>query len=352
MISKQPIVRSKVPLRVSFCGGGTDFPHFYNEFGGVCLTSTINKYVYCTIYPRDDNTIKLISLDFGLESYLNLDDENPFDGVLDLCKATVVELNNYTQNNIDRGMDIVISSDAPPGSGLGGSSALVTAIILAVSRHHGIDLTPPEVADLNYTIERIRMRIPGGKQDQYATAYGGFNLIEFYANRTTVTPLKLPQHIKNDLEAHCLLYYTGRTRKNLNIIDHQINMYKTSGLDSISVLGTHELKVLTYQMKEDLLNGNLNLFAEKLNSAFESKLKMNPTILDDTNIGEIYSLAKSKGAIGGKLCGAGGGGYVLFYVPTKEKQNLKQSISETYGEHWYNLSFDDTGPQVWRSSCN
>ena len=336
------IVRAKSPLRISFVGGGTDLPHYYEEHGGAVLSSTINRYAYVTIYPREDQEIRIRSLDLGYTVKYNVGEGPIYDGVLDLAKAAIQRM------GVDFGMELDIRTDAPAGSGLGGSSALTAAVIGALGVLTGTPLSCYELAELNYTIERIDLKIAGGKQDQYATTFGGFNLIEFYKDRVVVTPLRIDRDILNDLEAHLLLCYTGRVRADLGLVDKQIRLYHEGRLETLE--GMRRLHEMVYEMKEALLTGHLDAFGEMLHEAYVNKKRMNPHIAEGTPADVLYETGRQHGAIGGKLCGAGGGGYLLLYCETGRQQEVRQAL-EALGGQFTDFAFDGFGLQVWRSTC-
>lgn len=336
------IIRAKCPLRVSFCGGGTDFPHYFNEYGGACLTATINKYARVNLYPREDSEIVIRSINLGNKTQFLAGSKPAYDGVLDLCKAAVHEL------GCKRGMDLVIESDVPPGSGLGGSSSVVSAIMAAVIEYTGQKLTKYEQANLNYYIEREVVQIPGGKQDQFATSFGGINFIEFSRENTLVNPLNIERDTINDLEAHLLFCYTGGVRTDLTLIDDQIQDFQEGKIDAIQ--GTHTIKEIAYDMKAALLQNSLDSFGAMFHRAFVNKKRVNPNISAGTIVDALYSKAREHGAIGGKLCGAGGGGYLLIFAPIQSHHAIRSSLTEM-GGRFDDLQFDGRGPQVWRSNC-
>jgi D-glycero-alpha-D-manno-heptose-7-phosphate kinase len=335
------IVRAKAPLRISFAGGGTDLPHFYEEHGGAVLSATINRHAYVTIYPREDREIVIRSLDMGSIVNYHLDEEPVYDGVLDLVKAALRRF------NVETGMHLDIRTEAPAGSGLGGSSALAAAVIGALDALTAQGLTCYELSELNYLVERSDLRIAGGKQDQYATTFGGFNLIELYADRVVVNPLRIDRGVLNDLEAHLLLCYTGRVRTDLGLIDRQVRFYQEGRLETLE--GMHRLKQMAYEMKEALLTGRLDGFGEMLHETYVNKKLMNPHITDGTPIDLLYDTAREHGAIGGRLCGAGGGGYLLLYCRTDRQHEVRRSL-EAIGGQFTDLAFDDLGLQMWRSA--
>ena len=197
--NQKTIIRAKAPLRLSFVGGGTDLPHYYNEHGGAVLSSTINRFSNVTLYPRQDNEVHVRSLDLDYSVRYRADETPSFDGFCDLAKATIRRLGS------DLGFELDIHTEAPPGSGLGGSSAVTAAVIGALGEYSGLVLDQYELAELNYAIERVDLNIAGGKQDQYATTVGGFKLIEFYKHPVLVTPLRIPRDVLNDLTCNLML---------------------------------------------------------------------------------------------------------------------------------------------------
>jgi D-glycero-alpha-D-manno-heptose-7-phosphate kinase len=334
------IVRTKTPVRISFAGGGTDFPHWYDERGGAVLCSTINHYARVTLYPRSDQAVRIRSVDLGYMVDYHLDQHPAYDGALDLAKAAIRRL------GVQHGMDLDIRSDAPAGSGLGGSSALVTAVIGAIAAHQGKNLTNYELSALNCIVERQDLEIPGGMQDQYATTFGGFNVIEFSKGRVLVNPLRIDHSILNDLEAHLLLCYTGRVRVDQGLISKQIRFFHEGRQTTLD--GMQRIYELVFEMKEALLMGRLDRFGELLHESYLNKLKMNPEITTGTAADALYSEALQKGSLGGKLMGAGGGGYLLLYCHTHRQYEVRKAL-EALGGQFTNFSFDLSGLQVWRT---
>jgi D-glycero-alpha-D-manno-heptose-7-phosphate kinase len=336
------VIRAKAPVRVSFAGGGTDFPHWFNVRPGAVLCTTINHYARITLYPRQDNAVRIRSVDLGHMVDYKLGDQPVFDDALGLAKATINRLHGHS------GMDLDIRCDAPSGSGLGGSSALTAAVIGAVAAYEGRLYSNYELSELNCLVEREDVKIPGGMQDQYATTFGGFNVIEFSNGRTLVNPLRIDPSILNDLEAHLMLCYTGRVRANLGLIDDQIRFYKEHRQATIE--GMQRIYELVFEMKEALLRARLDTFGELLHEGFVNKKRMNPEITQGTNAEVLYEEARRSGAIGGKLMGAGGGGYLLLYCHTHSQPQLRKAL-EAMGGQFTNFSFDHAGLQVWRTHC-
>ncbi len=338
------IVRARAPLRISFAGGITDMPSYYMEHGGAVLVSTINRYTLVTLQPRADSEVHIHSVDFDRIVKYHVDEEPIYDGILDLAKVAVQRLNSHRER---AGLEMYLQSDAPPGSGLGGSASLTVAVLGALGRALGIRMDKYQMAELAYTIERVDLRISGGKQDQYAAVFGGFNLIEFGRDGIVVNPLRIPANVLNDLESHLLLCYTGKTRLSAGLIDRQEALYRQGRAETTS--GLHALRQLAYEIKGFLLRGQLGQFGEALDAAWVSKLKVNPDITD-SHIDEMYHVAKDSGAVGGKLLGAGGGGYLLLFCQVDRKRAVRERL-ETLGGQFADFSFTNEGLQTWESQC-
>ena len=300
------IIRAKAPLRVSFGGGGTDVPPYPAEHGGAVLNATINKYAYVSIVPCDENVLAVQSLDYDLVARYDLATGLRYDGELDLVKAAIRRM------NVAQGLHLFLHNDAPPGSGLGSSSAIVVALVTALGHLLKAAMTDYEIAQLAYEIERVELGIKGGLQDQYAAAFGGFNFMEFGPKGTIVNPLRIRPEVVRELEYHLLLCYTGKVRPNANIIDDQMKAYDKRAVAVVDAL--HTLKALAYQMRNAILRGQLMDFGLLMHEAWETKKHLARQITDAT-VERLYAAAREAGAIGGKLLGAGGGGYLLVFVP-------------------------------------
>jgi D-glycero-alpha-D-manno-heptose-7-phosphate kinase len=334
------IIRAKTPLRISFAGGGTDFPHWYDLRPGAVLSTTISHYARVTLYPRADNAVRIRSVDLGYMANYDLNAEPAYDGMLDLAKAAIRRL------GCSKGLDLDIRCDAPPGSGLGGSSALVSTVIGAVACNEGKEIERYQLAELNYEIERNELKISGGMQDQYATTFGGFNLIEFSKSGVLVNPLRLDESLIADLEAHLMLCYVGKVRSNTGLIDKQIRNYREKREATLE--GMERIYSLVYDMKQALLKANLAEFGELLHEGFLNKKRMNPDVTAGTIADELYEEARKHGATGGKLMGAGGGGYLLLYCETHRQHEVHEAL-ERAGGVVTNCSFEKKGLQVWRT---
>jgi D-glycero-alpha-D-manno-heptose-7-phosphate kinase len=331
--------RAKAPLRVSFAGGGTDVPPFPEREGGLVLSATINRFAYGSLKPRDDRQISIESADFAMEMTLGVDEDLVLDGKLDLVKGALMKLGRKDAP----GFDLFLHANAPPGSGLGGSSTVMVALIGLLKEFHKLPLTDYEIAQLAYTVEREELGMKGGMQDQYAATFGGFNFIEFEADRVIVNPLRIPSDVMNELEHNMLLAYTGRTRQGDHIIDDQTKRFE--GGEEKALEGLRQQKQLAVEMKNALLQRKLNDFGELLGTAWRYKKQMSPRISTDF-IDQAYDEAIQAGAIGGKVTGAGGGGYMLFYCPFERKHRVAQRLIEQ-GATVTDFAFAKEGLRTW-----
>ncbi|MBI5031572.1 MAG: GHMP kinase [Chloroflexi bacterium] len=333
------IIRSKAPLRISFCGGGTDVLPYLAERGGVVLNSTIDKYAYGSLRLRDDRSITVQSLDYDIMAKYHVDDEMQYDGKLDLVKATL----KLTMNGNKQGLDFFIHSDAPPGSGLGSSSTMVVALVGVIKHWLRLPMTDYEMAELAYRIERVELAIQGGMQDQYAAVFGGFNFMEFGPSGVIVNPLRVEPEIVNELQYNLLLCYTGRTRLSGNIITTQVEAYARKEEEVLHAMD--EMKKITVELKNALLQGRINDFGALLHEAWINKKKMAKQITNST-IDTLYDVAREHGALGGKILGAGGGGYLLLYCPF-DKKHLIAAELEQLGGQIVEFTFENCGVQTW-----
>lgn len=333
-------IRAKAPLRLSFAGGGTDVAPFKNAEGGCVLSTTIDKYAYGVLQPRTDREIRIRSLDYDVLVKYNVDKDWSLDGQLDLVKTVI-----KTMNVDEFGMDLFLHSDAPPGSGLGSSSTMVVALIGLFTHWLRKPLTCYEIARLAYQIERIDLALKGGMQDQYAAAFGGFNFIEFYRDRVIVNPLRVNPDVLDELQYNLLLCYTGKTRMSARIIETQIKNYEVRKADAIDAM--RKQKEIAVEMKNSLLTANLGTFAELLDYAWRTKKRMADQITN-SKIDEMYDVAKKSGAIGGKILGAGGGGYLLLFCEFDRKHIVAERL-ERMGGKVVNFAFDFEGLRTWKA---
>jgi D-glycero-alpha-D-manno-heptose-7-phosphate kinase len=286
-------------------------------------------------------------MDLGHLVEYHLEEGPVYDGFLDLAKAAIQRL------GAGAGVDVDIASDAPPGSGLGGSSALVTACVGALAALAERPMSALEIARLAYAIEREDLGIAGGWQDQFAAAFGGFNLLEFTGERVTVTPLMLGEDRIAELRTHLVLCYTGHVRTDLGLIDEQIRMYDEGREETI--LGMKQLHGMAYEMKSVIESGELRSLGGLLREAYESKKRMNPRIAEGTPIERLLEIAHEAGAAGGKICGAGGGGYLLLACEPARQPGVRAAL-EAHGGQLTEFAFRAhgvearSGDRVWRPS--
>lgn len=337
------IIRSKAPLRISFGGGGTDVEPFCSEKGGAIIGSTINKYAYCSIIPKESEEITVHSLDFDMTVKYQAKSNYIYDGKLDLVKAALKSI------GINEGCEVYLQCDAPPGSGLGTSSTVMVALLSAMAKWKGITMDEYALAELAYHVEREELGISGGYQDQYAAVFGGFNFIEFHGgNKVVVNPLRIKKNIIHELQYNMLLCYTGNIHVSANIIEDQVSNYENK--NQVAINAMDEVKALAYAMKDELLRGNLNGFGKLLDYGWTSKKKMSNKI-SNPRIDELYDEAMKAGALGGKLLGAGGGGYLLMYCPYNVKHKVAERMEKAGGQlaDW---NFELRGVQSWVYDSN
>jgi D-glycero-alpha-D-manno-heptose-7-phosphate kinase len=318
------IIRAVAPLRISFVGGGTDFPHYFEEHGGAVLSATIDHHVRISIVPRDDRQVIVRSLDLGHLVEYHLDAGPVYDGVMDLAKAAIARV------GVPGGLEMDIASDAPAGSGLGGSSALVTGVVAGLAMLGGRAFDAGELARTCYAIEREDLGISGGWQDQYAAAFGGFNLFEFSRLGVVVSPIRAAPETLARLERHLMLCYTGFVRRNVGLIDTQIGLYREGREETI--LGMKQLQEIAYAMREAVEDGDVDELGAMLRDAFVAKRRMNPHIAEHTPIEAMLSMAHAAGASGGKICGAGGGGYLLLYCRPSAQRAVREELVRLGGQ--------------------
>lgn len=330
------VIRGRAPLRVSFGGGGTDVAPFCEQQGGAIIGSTINKYAYCSIVPREDDEIIVHSLDFDMTVKYNTKENYVYDGRLDLVTAALNAM------EIRSGCEVYLQCDAPPGSGLGTSSTVMVALLCAMARWKGIQMDDYRLADLAYQVEREDLKIDGGYQDQYAATFGGFNFIEFHGrNNVVVNPLRIKKEVMNELQYNLLLCYTGNIHVSANIIRDQVQNYEKK--DAFEAMC--EVKALAHAMKDELLKGNLHTFGKLLDYSWQSKKRMSSKITNP-QIDQLYDEAILAGALGGKLLGAGGGGFLLMYCPYNIRHRVAARM-EAAGGQLADWNFELRGAQSW-----
>lgn len=323
------IYRSKAPLRIGLAGGGTDVSPYSDTFGGAILNATISLYAYAHIEPIEENGIILQALDRKEEERHPWMNQLPINGHLDLLKGV------YNRIQQDYGLPMTnfkLSTyvDVPAGSGLGTSSTLVVAILGAFTEMLKLPLGDYDIAHYAYEIERKDLALAGGKQDQYAATFGGVNFMEFYGDdKVIVNPLRIRQEYLNELENNLLLYFTATSRESATIIKEQQKNVLNKNESSVDAM--HHLKEQSKMMKEALLKGRIHEVGEILDYGFQQKRKMANNISNNL-IEDIYSAAKKAGATGGKISGAGGGGFMTFYCPGNTRYAVAETLQKFGGE--------------------
>ena len=337
------IYRSKAPLRIGLAGGGTDVSPYSDQYGGAILNATISLSAYASIELSTDNKIIVEALDRKEQEVFDLATTLPINGKLDLLKGVY----NRVQKDFPfttPGFRLSTFVDAPAGSGLGTSSTLVVAILGAFVEMLKLPLGDYDIAHLAYEIEREDLQLAGGKQDQYAATFGGVNFMEFYeANRVIVNPLRIRPEYLHELENNLVLYFTATSRESAGIIKEQVKNVNSKNEKSIEAM--HQLKEQSKTMKEALLKGKLNEIGEILDFGFQQKRQMAANISNNT-IEEIYTAAKAAGATGGKISGAGGGGFMIFYCPNNTRYAVIEKLN-TFGGEVKNYSFTKYGLTTW-----
>lgn len=335
------VIRSQAPLRVSFCGGGTDVPPYPERFGGCILSCTIDKYAYVSVRSIDEALVRVHSRDLNKIIEFSNEGESRGDERPDLATSIIRRFGEGR-------MECFMHSDAPPGSGLGSSSAMIVALIAALARRAGLQLSTYDVAEAALSVEREDLHIVGGMQDQYAAAFGGFNFMEFSADGVVVNPLRIPQETLDELHYNLLLCYTGKTRLSSTILREQTSNVLTARPEVME--GLSGLKNLTYEMKRALLTSECRQFGELLHEAWLLKRRFASGI-SDAEIDAMYEGAREAGAIGGKLLGAGGGGYLLFFVPFTRRENVIARLEE-FGGEVVDFQFESRGVRTWTASSD
>ncbi|MFH1295822.1 MAG: dehydrogenase [Bacteroidota bacterium] len=337
------IIRSKAPLRLGLAGGGTDVAPFSDLYGGAILNATISMYAMASIKPGKDGKIILNILD--KQELLEFDamDHLPLDGNLDLIKGIYNRVvRDFTQRALS--FELSTSVDAPPGSGLGSSSTLVVAILGAFAEWLNLPLGEYDLAHLAFEIERVDLNMSGGKQDQYAATFGGVNFMEFFKeDKVIVNPLRIREKYLEELAHNLILYHTETSRLSSTIIEEQRKNVMAGNERSLEAM--HKLKEQSVMMKEAMLKGDLDRIGEILDFGWQYKKKMAAGI-SNPMLDEIYDSAIRNGALGGKVSGAGGGGFMFFYCPGNTRSKVIEALKK-FGGQTKRYEFTAKGLTTW-----
>jgi D-glycero-alpha-D-manno-heptose-7-phosphate kinase len=323
------IYRSKAPLRIGLAGGGTDVSPYCDQFGGAILNATLSLHAHATIETTETHQIEICSIDKLEKQVFDWSDNLPVTGTLDLLKGVYnrIQKDHPFQK---QGLRLSTYVDAPAGSGLGTSSTLVVAIIGAFAEMLKLPMGDYDMAHYAYEIERRDLALAGGRQDQYAATFGGFNFMEFFGDdKVIVNPLRIRQDSINELENNLVLYFTSTTRESAAIIKEQQKNVTDKNAKSIDAM--HQLKEQAKMMKEALLTGKLDQIGEILDYGFQQKKNMAANI-SNSHMEEIYAAAKKAGATGGKISGAGGGGFMIFYCPGNSRYQVIETLTNFGGK--------------------
>ena len=337
------VIRSKAPLRLGLAGGGTDVSPFSELYGGAILNATISMYAYATIQPRNDGRIVLNSMDINELLSFDSVDQLILDGKLNLHKGIY---NRIVRDFAKKPLSFELSTyvDAPPGSGLGTSSTLVVAIVGAFAEWLNLPMGEYDLAHLAYEIERNDLGMAGGKQDQYAATFGGVNFMEFFKDdKVIVNPLRVREKYLDELAHNLILYSTETSRLSSKIIEQQTNNVLAKNVKSMEAM--HKLKEQAVMMKEAILMGELGKIGEILDFGWQFKKNLAEGV-SNNYIDEIYKAAKDNGATGGKISGAGGGGFMFFYCPGNNRSKVIEALKK-FGGQSKRYEFTSKGLSTW-----
>ncbi|MBS1775114.1 MAG: dehydrogenase [Bacteroidetes bacterium] len=337
------IYRSKAPLRIGLAGGGTDVSPYCDLYGGAILNATISLYAYASIELLNEPIIELVAIDRNESEKWPLAAHLPLNGKLDLAKGVYNHLvKEYGQ--LSQGFRLTTFVDAPAGSGLGTSSTLMVAILGVFAEWLKLPFGEYDMAHTAYEIERIEMKMAGGKQDQYAATFGGVNFMEFYSDdKVIVNPLRVKSKYLYELENNLLLYFTATSRLSSTIIEAQQKNVTDNQKSSIEAM--HHLKEQSQMMKEALLKGNIDEIGPILDFGFRYKKQMAQGI-SNAAMDEIYESALKNGATGGKITGAGGGGFMMFYCPNTTSYRVREALQQ-FGGILRPYQFTERGLATW-----
>jgi len=327
---------ARSPVRLSLAGGGTDLPVYYERFGGCVLSTTINKYFYVVFEALDADCVQISSSDFQTFYRHEGNGAAPDEGELVLPRTVLADF------GVERGASLFLASEIPPGTGLGSSSCVTVGLIRAVATALDIPLGRAEIAERACRIEIDQLRAPIGKQDQYATAFGGLNWIEFSAGGVTVERVTLPGDTRQRLERNLLLFYTGRTRSASKILQETTEQSKAGASPVLDAL--HNVHQMAYRVRDALLDGDLTAFGMLLHETWEQK-KSYARSVSTPEIDEAYALAREAGALGGKIAGAGGGGFLMIYAEPEHHAAIAAALASR-GIRRMDYRFEGGGAQV------
>ena len=326
---------ARAPTRISFGGGGTDLEAYYGDYGGLVVSAAINRYTYVVIVPDGSDSVDVKGAECATFGALPANGHTTR-AVQALPRAALRHF------GIQRGLKIYVASEVPSGTGLGSSSSTAVALAKGLGSLLGMDLTPAEVAELACELEIGRLGMPIGRQDQYAAAFGGLNVITFEAEGVRVEPLTLSPSDRRRLQRNLMLFFTGSSRLSSTILRRQ--RQRTANATPVVLESLHAIKSLAVEMRQALEQGKLDRLGELLDLSWELKKRLAADI-SNPFIDECYWIARANGALGGKITGAGGGGFLLFYCPPARQAKVTEAL-RTKGLVRVDFDFDDSGVQV------
>ena len=324
------------PVRISFAGGGTDMPEYYEKYGGNVVSTGINQFTYVLFKPRDDNLFQAFSTNFEIHQKKTIFKK------LKSKAGTEIAVSVIKYLNFKKGADFIIGSDVNPGSGLGASSSLTVNLINIISKLQKKNFSNKQIAEKSFFVERNLLLHPIGKQDDYVAAYGGLNYIKFSKNNTTVIPIHLKKSTSEELQNNLLLFFIGTTRKSSTVLSKQLK--KTKNLDPSTLNSPHKVNSLAKDLFKSLKKSDLTQVGLILDQGWMEKKNFTQEV-SNHKIDKIYSNAIQKGAIGGKLTGAGAGGHMLFYCEPKKQKDVKTEMKRLGLKH-VDFKFYQNGPKV------
>ncbi|MGH9173536.1 MAG: GHMP kinase [Vicinamibacterales bacterium] len=333
------VVIARAPLRVSIAGGGTDLPVYAERFGGLVISTSINRYVYTILTPAPDDTLQITAADSN--SVLSRRD-HLFDSALFWGDDYRLPIEIAKHFDLRGGRRVFLASEVPPGTGLGSSSATAVSMITALAADTDRSMTPADIAELACHIEINCLGMPIGRQDQYASALGGLNILEFNGAETSVTPVCLPAETLTALQERILLFFTGKRRRSTDILLAQREATQRPASPALDAL--HDIKALAIEMIDLVQRGCLDDLGALLDTSWRRKQALAPGV-SNSDIDYWYQEALDAGAMGGKITGAGGGGFLLLYVDPANRQRVIHRMSEL-GLVWVDTDFDSEGASV------
>ena len=327
---------ARAPVRISLAGGGTDLPAYYEPYGGVVLNTTINKYFYVFLNISSETGLQITSSDYRTFYRHEIQEPLIWDGDLRVPRAILSHF------GVKHGLNMFLASEIPPGTGLGSSSTVTVAIIKAVSTALKQNLDQKQLAELACFMELEKLGAPIGKQDQYAAAFGGLNWIEFGQDGVQVEPLDLSREIRDRLEYNLLLFFTGSFRSASDILEEQTESSQKQ--DERVMEALHKVKKMAYQVRDCIRQGDLGTFGELLHQNWVQKKRFAKGV-SNPKIDKVYKLARKNGALGGKITGAGGGGFLMLYCEPAHQQAVTLAL-EREGLNRMDYHFDRQGARV------